>query len=69
MRNWNVLKSRVSEICVKRISINPGVGVVLKKITSLCWPKGVKELGFVSSIPCHSDLSYVYHVALDRTIR
>ena len=27
MRNGNLLKSRVSEICVKRIRVNQGVGV------------------------------------------
>ena len=28
VRNGNVLKSRVSEICVKQIRINQGVGVI-----------------------------------------
>ena len=30
LRNGNLLKSRVSEICVKRIRVNYGVGVWLK---------------------------------------
>ena len=29
MRNGNVLKSRVSEICIKRIHVNQGVGVTV----------------------------------------
>ena len=30
VRNGNLLKSRVSEICIKRIGINQGVGVFCK---------------------------------------
>ena len=29
MRNWNVLKMRVSEIRVKRIRVNQGLGVFI----------------------------------------
>ena len=36
MRNGNLLKSRVSEICVKRIRVNQGVGVLPKFQVVMC---------------------------------
>ena len=35
IRNGNLLKSRVSEICLKQIPINQGVGVYVDKLFSI----------------------------------
>ena len=41
MELWSLLKSRVNEICVKRIRVNQGVGVLLlllSRAKNLIWP-------------------------------
>ena len=74
MRNGNLLKSRVSEIRVKRIRVNQGVGVhILKSLIFSGWNRALVD--FAGGISCRESsksigqryqaLQNVYFVNLD----